>query len=226
MVEPLRHEDVRQQPGADRAARDRLRRQRSLHRLDVVPLLFAAPAQVRRPLQDADEQTGRAIVQTLGYVGADAHPHVAAARAGLLRLRENQHFLLARQVGARRPPAVAPALPGHVGTGNVGRRRGHGFFGRSTEVEQRRALDALRAPAERQADQVLDVGLLLVDRRPQLGDRCNQLGDHVFEDTGIVRQVRRIECKSHHVRAHALVDAPGSPGVPKSASGFEKKCSA
>jgi len=37
-----------------------------LYRLDVIPLPFAAAAQVGRPFHDADEQTGRAIVETFG----------------------------------------------------------------------------------------------------------------------------------------------------------------
>jgi hypothetical protein len=130
------------------------------------------------------------------------------------------------QIGATRPPTVASPLPHHLGTRNFGRRRRHGFLGGSTEVEKRRTLDALRAPAEGQAHQVLDVGLLLIDGRPQLRDGREQLGDHLFEDAGIVRQVRWIECGSRHVRAHALVDAPGGPDVPESASDFKKKGSA
>ena len=39
-----------------------------------------------------------------------------------------------------------------------------------------------RTPAEGQAHQVLNVGLLFIDGRPQLGDRREQLGDHLFEE--------------------------------------------
>jgi hypothetical protein len=66
-----------------------------LQSLDAVALPFAAPAPIRRPFQDANEQTGRAIVQTLGYVGTDADPHLPTAWAGLLRLCEVEHFALA-----------------------------------------------------------------------------------------------------------------------------------
>jgi len=217
---------VRQQPGADRAARDRLGRQRCLHGLDVVPLLFAAPTQVGRPLQDADEQTGRAIVETLGYVGADADADFSTARAGPLRLREIEHFALAGQISTPRSPAVAPALPDHGRTENIGRRHGHCFLSGSAEIEERRAVDALAPPAEGEAHQVLNVGVLLIAGRPQSGDRGEQLGDHLLEDAGVVRQVRRIKYHSRYFRAHALVDAPGSSGIPASAQDFGKKWSA
>jgi hypothetical protein len=226
MVEPLRDEHVRQQARAGRTARDRLRRQRRLHRLDVVPLPFASPAQVGRSFQNADEPTGRAIVQTLGEVGADADAHLPAARAGLLRLGEFQHFPLAGQIGATRPPAVASTLPHHLGVGRFGRWRRRCFLGEGAEVEERRAFDALRAPAEGQTHEVLNVDLLPVDGRPQLRDRREQLGDHLLEDTGVVGQVRRIECGRRHGRAHALVDAAAGPAIPAPVQNPWKKCSA
>ena len=121
---------------------------------------------------------------------------------------------------------MAPALPDHLRT-RIFRRGCRNFFlGESIEVEKGRTLDALRAAAEGQAHQVLDVSLLLLDGRPQLSDRCEQLGDHLLEDTGIVREVRWRKCGSRRVRAHALVDAPGGSIIPESTSDFEKKCSA
>jgi hypothetical protein len=139
-----------QQPGASRAARNRLGRQRPLRGLDVIALLFATPADVGRPFEDTDEQARRAVVEPLGHVGADTDTKFAAARAGLLRVREIKHFPLAGQIGATRPPAVAPALADHLGTGNFGKRRRRRFLGGSIEVEERRPFDALGSPAEGQ----------------------------------------------------------------------------
>jgi hypothetical protein len=136
------------------------------------------------------ERRRRAIVEALGYVGADAHAHLPTARASLLRLAEIKHFPLTGQIVAARPAAVASSPPHHLGTRDFGRRSRHGFLSRSAEVEKGRTLEALRAPAEGPTHQVLDVGLLLIDGRPQLRDGREQLGDHLFEDAGIVRQVR------------------------------------
>jgi hypothetical protein len=89
---------------------------------------------------------------------------------------------------------VAPTLPDHLKSRNFGRGCRLFLLGESIEVEKRRTLDALRAAAESQPHQLLDVGLLLLDGRPQLGDGREQLGDHLFEDAGIVREVRWMEC--------------------------------
>jgi hypothetical protein len=110
-----------------------------------------------------------------------------------LRVGEVEYFPLARQVGVMRSPAVALALPYHRGTGDFRWRRRRCFLSGSTEVEERRPFDALRAPAEGQTHEILNVGLLPVDGCPQLRDRREQLGDHLLEDAGVVGQRRLIE---------------------------------
>src|SRR5205807_298407 len=113
------------QAGSDRAVWNRRGRQRRLHCLDVLSLVLTVPADIGRSFDGMNKQTGRAVVEPLGHIGANAHPYVAAARASLLRLGDIDYVALTRQVGRTLASTVTAALVGY----NLLRRR-FGRYGR------------------------------------------------------------------------------------------------
>jgi hypothetical protein len=189
VIEVLRHQDMRQQAGGGGAPWDRFRRQRRLDRLDRVAVAFATAAHISRPHDLADEQARRSIIEPLGHVGADPHPPFAAAGATLLGLGEVDLRPLAAQRPRVWPPSVARPRchPRRLRLRFCHRRGRHG---RRVVIEQSRTDGALRPPAERQPHQVVNMGLLLVDGRPQLCHGGEQLTNHLLTGRQIVRQWR------------------------------------
>ena len=89
------------------------------------------------------------------------------------------HFRTPRQVLRLPPPAVPlPLLRGRDFDGwRLDRRRNFGFRQRDP-VEQGRPFDPLAASAERHLHQPMDVGLLRVDLRAEVGHDAAEFRDH------------------------------------------------
>jgi hypothetical protein len=109
----------------------------------MVAPLFAMPAKVCLPFENSDKQTGRAVVETLGHIGADAHALGTTARASLLCLGEIEHVALTRRLvrRGRRPWPRRLAISAASGGGAGGSATG---LARSKSIDP--STSALRRP--------------------------------------------------------------------------------